>query len=93
LRELENALEYLALCCPEGDVVQESVVLDLLRQDTVDEALQPVSTLGDAVSHYEKTLIEQALRNTNSMRSAAEALGVNVSTISRKIKQYNIHLP
>ncbi|UQT50664.1 hypothetical protein M5E87_11685 [Flavonifractor plautii] len=27
------------------------------------------------------------------MRSAAEALGVNVSTISRKIKQYNIHLP
>jgi len=38
-------------------------------------------------------LIEQALRNTNSMRSAAEALGVNVSTISRKIKQYNIHLP
>ena len=93
VRELENALEYLALCCPEGDVVQESVVLDLLRQDTVDEALQPVSTLGDAVSHYEKTLIEQALRNTNSMRSAAEALGVNVSTISRKIKQYNIHLP
>ncbi|UQT50146.1 sigma 54-interacting transcriptional regulator [Flavonifractor plautii] len=54
VRELENALEYLALCCPEGDVVQESVVLDLLRQDTVDEALQPVSTLGDAVSHYEK---------------------------------------
>ena len=73
--------------------VQESIVLDLLRQDTVDEALQPVSTLGDSVSHYEKTLIEQALRNTNSMRSAAEALGVNVSTISRKIKQYNIHLP
>ena len=93
VRELENALEYLALCCPEGDVVQESIVLDLLRQDTVDEALQPVSTLGDSVSHYEKTLIEQALRNTNSMRSAAEALGVNVSTISRKIKQYNIHLP
>ena len=92
VRELENALEYLTLCCPDGDTIPEELVLDLLRQSAPDTADQPVSNLSDAVALYERTLIERALRDSKSMRAAAEALGVNVSTISRKIKQYHIEL-
>ena len=92
VRELENALEYLTLCCPDGDIIPEELVLDLLRQSAPDTADQPVSNLSDAVALYERTLIERALRDSKSMRAAAEALGVNVSTISRKIKQYHIEL-
>ena len=92
VRELENALEYLSLCCPEGGSAQEGIVLELLRQGDGEELPQPVSSLGDAVARYEKALIEQALRNSPSMRAAAEVLGVNVSTISRKIRQYGIQI-
>ena len=92
VRELENALEYLTLCCPEGNSYQEDLVLDLLRQNDQGEPLfqSSVSNLGDAVAQYERALIEQAMKDSRSMRSAAEHLGVNVSTLSRKIKQYNI---
>ena len=92
VRELENALEYLTLCCPEGNSYQEDLVLDLLRQNDQGEPLPqaPVSNLGDAVAQYERSLIEKAMKDSRSMRSAAESLGVNVSTLSRKIKQYNI---
>lgn len=94
VRELENALEYLTLCCPEGNSYQEDLVLDLLHQNNQDKspALASVSSLGDAVAQYERSLIESVMKDSRSMRSAAERLGVNVSTLSRKIKQYNISL-
>ena len=50
VRELENALEYLTLCCPDGDTIPEELVLDLLRQSAPDTADQPVSNLSDAVA-------------------------------------------
>ena len=95
VRELENALEYLTLCCPDGNANQEDLVLDLLRQNEPEEAAPAAppadsSSLGDAMARYERELIEQAMKESRSMRAAAERLGVNVSTLSRKIKQYDI---
>ena len=95
VRELENALEYLTLCCPDGNANQEDLVLDLLRQNEPEEAAPAAppadsSSLGDAMARYERELIAQAMKESRSMRAAAERLGVNVSTLSRKIKQYDI---
>lgn len=46
--------------------------------------------LASAVSTFEKQLLEQVLSDSSSLREAGEKLGLNASTICRKIKQYNI---
>ena len=43
--------------------------------------------------NYEKALIESVLKESKSLREAGAKLGVNASTISRKIKHYNIDYP
>ncbi len=52
-----------------------------------------VLPLGEAVGDYERKLIEAALRNSRSLRDAGAKLGINASTVSRKIKQYHIDYP
>ena len=43
-----------------------------------------------AVADYEKRLLEQAIRCSANLREAGKKLNLNASTVSRKIKQYNI---
>ena len=43
-----------------------------------------------AVADYEKLLLEQAIRSSANLREAGKKLNLNASTVSRKIKQYNI---
>ena len=43
-----------------------------------------------AVADYEKLLLEQAIRSSANLREAGQKLNLNASTVSRKIKQYNI---
>lgn len=43
-----------------------------------------------AVADYEKLLLEQAIRSSANLREVGEKLNLNASTVSRKIKQYNI---
>ena len=54
----------------------------------------PLETnLNTAVAGYEKKLIESALQKSHNLREAGAKLGINASTISRKIKQYGIEYP
>lgn len=46
-----------------------------------------------AVAAFEKELLERTLKNSRSLRDAGQKLGINASTISRKIKQYHIEYP
>ena len=43
-----------------------------------------------AVADYEKLLLEQAIHSSANLREAGKKLNLNASTVSRKIKQYNI---
>lgn len=46
-----------------------------------------------AVAAFEKELLERTLKDSHSLRDAGQKLGINASTISRKIRQYNIEYP
>ena len=46
--------------------------------------------LAESMEQYEKARIENALANSHNLREAGKILGVNASTVSRKIKQYGI---
>ncbi len=50
-------------------------------------------TLAKSTEQHEKARIENALANSHNLRDAGKILGVNASTVSRKIKQYGIEYP
>lgn len=94
VRELENVMEYLTICSSASGLIDNSVIYGILdiKQDDV-RALNYNMTLEDALRDYERKLIETALQNSRSLRDAGAKLGVNASTVSRKIKQYHIDYP
>lgn len=94
IRELENIIEYLVLCSAGIGQVDDSVLSGLLNISCPQEALPDEGGgFASAVAAFEKDLLERTLRNSHSLRDAGQKLGINASTISRKIKQYNIEYP
>lgn len=61
---------------------QEHEDIEDLETDSVD--------FNTAVAAFEKRLLEHVLKNSSNLRDASRKLNINASTISRKIKQYEI---
>ena len=93
IRELENVIEYLTICASGTKEVADEMLRGLLDISQGDEIITSTGTLSQSLENYEKSLIESVLRDSNSLRDAGAKLGVNASTISRKIKQYGIDYP
>jgi len=90
VRELENLVENLLITTP-GDVIQKENLPAKIYQSGTAESLPFLRgglPLGQAVEMFEQQLIQEALKEHGSLRKAAVALGVNASTISRKIHGY-----
>lgn len=92
IRELENVIEYLTICSSGTKEVADEMLRGLLDISQGDEKVTATGTLSQSMENYEKALIESVLRNSTSLRDAGTKLGVNASTISRKIKQYGIEI-
>ncbi len=95
IRELENIMEYLVLCSSGIGTVDDHLLTSLLKLSSEHEIVEEASeeATGDfntAVAGFEKQLIEKTLKKCSNLREAGKVLGINASTISRKIKQYNI---
>ena len=90
VRELENVIEYLAICSPGSEGVNDDMIRGILDINQGDILPTGAGSLAESVENYEKNLIESVLRESTSLRDAGAKLGVNASTISRKIKQYGI---
>ena len=92
IRELENVMEYLTICAAgtkEGSVDMLKGLLNMTGNED-SQVTEPSGTLTESMENYEKKLIESVLKSSHSLRDAGNRLGVNASTISRKIKQYGI---
>lgn len=93
VRELENLVERLTIVgdrCPiYGEDIME--ILNFAPDSLLEESLQP-RFLKDAVHRLEKQMIEEALSVHKTTYKAAEALGVNQSTIVRKAALLGIKL-
>lgn len=93
IRELENIIEYLVLCSSGIGQVDDSVLTGLLNISRPGEEPMEDMDFTSAVARFEKQLLEKTLENSHSLRDAGQKLNINASTISRKIKQYNIQYP
>lgn len=93
IRELENIIEYLVLCSAGIGQIDDSVLTGLLNISCPSDIPEETTDFSSAVAAFEKELLERTLKESHSLRDAGQKLGINASTISRKIKQYNIEYP
>jgi DNA-binding NtrC family response regulator len=92
VRELDNMLER-AMILGNGEWVTSSTL-----PRSVDHTTAPLAATNDnlkeAVQAYEKIHIENVLRKTDGdKRVAAEALGMSLSSLYRKLEELEIRLP
>ncbi|MFO7447944.1 MAG: sigma 54-interacting transcriptional regulator [Ignavibacteriaceae bacterium] len=90
IRELDNVIEHAFVVCNSEAIKPEhlpSKFQALLDETDSNEALMPKTPLEDA----EKQLIIETLRKFNGSRTkTADSLGINKTTLWRKIKKYGL---
>jgi len=88
IRELENILEHCFVLC-QADIIEARHLPAPIRKTEVDKG--PDVGKFRTLKQMEATMIEQALRRNNGNRTAAaKELGINASTLFRKLKSLNI---
>ena len=93
IRELENVIEYLVICASSADTGVDELLRGIIDISQSKDLPPGSENLHHSKENYEKALIESVLKESKSLREAGAKLGVNASTISRKIKHYNIDYP
>ena len=94
VRELENVLERGVILARGTEIGLDVLPRDVLDRVALPEAAQLPEGMAfyDAVSRYERQLIESALRRTGGVqKQAAELLGLKPTTLNEKIKRLGIH--
>jgi len=88
VRELENCIERAVILCNEGAI--HSYHLPATLQTGIKSKTLPRS-LEDAVSHLEKEIIMDSLKNTKgNINKAAKLIGITVRKFSYKAAKYRI---
>lgn len=95
IRELINIVERITVLNTTETLDETSMEYALFPQD-IDETI-PVTEISQTIKNIENTsekeLIKQALNNANHNKTqAAKALGINRSTLWRKLKKYQINI-
>jgi transcriptional regulator with PAS, ATPase and Fis domain len=91
VRELDHVIEY-AMIVGNGEWIRPEDLPPGTLPDRAESASAPVN-LTDAVQSFERAYIEQTLRRNPSRRAAAKSLGIDLSTLYRKLQTLNIKLP
>lgn len=93
-RELQNIIERLVLVSDPGSIVGDEQLAALLNiGDELAPSPDSARGLKEIVDEVERRTIEKALAQCGSTRKAARLLGVDQSTIVKKVKRLGIRLP
>ncbi len=93
VRELVNTIERLTITTQDTFIDVEDLPNKIRgNEDKSNELIQvrQIMKLNEAIEDIERKLINMAVEKYGSGKKAAELLGVNQSTISRKMSQYGI---
>lgn len=88
IRELTNLVERLVVISDK--VLIEKSDLPLYIKDKSTESNEEIPELTRAVERLEKEILEKAAKTYSSSYKIAKALGLNQSTVFRKMKKYGI---
>lgn len=95
VREMENLVErLLVIMDPLEAITPKTLIKDYLSMSRMhlekDVSVHRLITLKDATDKVESQLINMAASRFKTLKEMADALGVDQSTICRKLKQFNI---
>jgi TyrR family helix-turn-helix protein len=92
IRELSNLIEQLVVLLPSNKIDIEDIPSHIRTgyTNSKNNLLAHGWNLQETVADIEKDLIARAIDNFGSQRKAAKPLGIDHSTLSRKIKKYGI---
>jgi DNA-binding NtrC family response regulator len=87
VRELENVIERAVIMEASSEIAPQSLSAEIRKEPS-----DPLSFIGlMKLEEMERFLIERTLRLLQGQKSkAAEALGIDVTTLWRKLKKYNL---
>lgn len=90
VREIENLVERFAVTADTVEILPCHLPEYVINQSSLDRKIYVpyLCPLENAVRDVEKQLIEKAYRKYGNTYRMAEALGVNQSTVVRKMKKY-----
>ena len=92
VRELQNTIEFALNFCREGLITKNFLPKKICCETNLRREIAVMSDLN--IAEWEKKLILAALKKygltTEGKKQAAEALGINYTTLYRKIKNYNL---
>ncbi|XJZ27059.1 sigma 54-interacting transcriptional regulator [Bacillota bacterium Lsc_1132] len=86
VRELKNLVESMIVSVPSLTI--ESI--DLPPHIGMDHDKESLLTLKQRVEQFEKKIIRDALQSKTSIRKTAQSLGIDHSTLVKKIKKWNL---
>ncbi len=96
IRELKNIIERLILIS-EDVTISEGLFREQVSQEPLQDEMSELFQksknklpLKEQMEIHEKSIIENTLRETETLKEAADKLKVDVSTIVRKKQKYNI---
>jgi len=95
VRELENLIKRLTILCDNEmvscyDLPEHVVQGSLPAQEPEDPILKEGLNLNEAVRHYEKRLIDEALKKSKGVKTkAAKLLNIKRTTLVEKLKKQN----
>ncbi|MDI6618039.1 MAG: sigma 54-interacting transcriptional regulator [Clostridiales bacterium] len=92
IRELENLIERLIVTTEEKYVSAMGVLKLIKPQETSGIMLNGIMPLKDATEQLEKELFIKCVEKYSSTYEIAEILGVNQSTVVRKLHRYGINV-
>lgn len=90
IRELENLIERIVVTNTDGAVTRARVQTALSSNGSFHGSTAAPGTLKQQVSAYEREIVLHAIEREGSIRRAAKALGVDHSTLVKKIRQYGL---
>jgi len=93
VRELQNVIEFLVVMT-EDDVIEvhnlpQNIVESVQGKGTAKRSSGKV-TLKDALEEYERSLITRVLIEQGTLKEAADSLGIDISTLTRKKQKYGL---
>lgn len=96
VRELKNIVERLVVIS-SGELIEikdlpESLKINRLNKIGKKHRYNGKSKLKEVVEEVEKEFLKESLKDCKSIRKTAKVLGINHSTLSRKIKKYKLSL-
>ncbi len=89
LRELENMIERAVLLC-DCEIIELGQLPPYIQPDK-NHSYEPILNLNDALQNYERLHISNILEETGwNRKKTAELLGIDTSTLYRKMLKLNI---